>query len=304
MPDLLDPAALMRIQSLELRAKVVVEGFMTGMHRSPWHGFSVEFSEYRQYTPGDDIRHLDWRVYGRSDKYFIKKYEDETNLRVQLILDASRSMQFGSKAAYAATLAATLATFIAGQGDAVGACTFDEDLGDYIPPRNRPGHLRRLMLLLEKTPEGQATAFGLPLQRISEMQQKRGMFILISDLLAPLEELEMRLGFLRARGNEVAVFQVLDPTELSLDFDTASLFEDLETGKKIVVDPASARADYQRHMQEHLAEVDGICQRLGIACHRVLTDEPMSKALHTFLSERLQASGGGNTRRSNPGGGA
>ena len=300
MAPFIDPVALMRIQSLELRAKVVVEGFLHGMHRSPFHGFSVEFSEYRQYSPGDDIRHLDWRVFGRSDRYFIKKYEDETNLRFQILLDHSRSMQFGGKADTAATLCATLAYFLFGQGDAVGLCTFDEDIDDYIPPRNRPGHLRRLMLSLERVPEGRATDFGRPLERISELQRKRGMFLLVSDLLASLDELEARLGFLRARGHEAAVFQVLDRSELTFDFDKPAHFEDLETGRRMVVDPAAARREYTRRMEEHGAAVEAICQRLGIACHRLVTDEAMDQALHDFLADRLHAAAG-PARRRNPG---
>src|SRR5687768_10115342 len=157
----IDPAALMAIRNLELRARTVVEGFWHGLHRSPYHGFSVEFTEYRPYTPGDDPRYLDWKLVGRTDRYFIKKFEDETNLRCQLLIDGSRSMTFGSrgytKADYAHTFAATLAHFLHHQGDAVGLLTFDETVREYLPPRHRPGHLRQLMLALEKPAGGQAT---------------------------------------------------------------------------------------------------------------------------------------------------
>src|SRR6186713_2068155 len=158
---LIDPQALMTIRSLELRARAVVEGFWAGLHRSPYHGFSVEFTEYRQYTPGDDPRHLDWRVFARSDRFFIKKFEDETNLRCHLVVDQSRSMSFGTpgwtKAAYAATLAATLARFLHLQGDAVGLLSFDQGVRDYLPARHRAGHLRQLTLALDKPPGGSAT---------------------------------------------------------------------------------------------------------------------------------------------------
>src|SRR5215207_1318831 len=158
---LIDPAALMTIRSLELRARVVVQGFWTGMHRSPYHGFSVEFTEYRQYTPGDDPRYLDWRLYARTDRYYIKRFEDETNLRCFLLVDNSKSMTFGStgytKAEYANTLAATLAYFLHQQGDAIGLLTFDEQIREYLPARHRPGHLRHLMLALEKPAVGMAT---------------------------------------------------------------------------------------------------------------------------------------------------
>src|SRR4029453_14415245 len=193
----IDPAALMTIRNLELRARTVVEGFWHGIHRSPYHGFSIEFTEYRPYTPGDDPRYLDWRLPPRTDRYFIKKFEDETNLRCHLLLDRSRSMTFGSgsfpKADYARTLAATLAYFLAQQGDATGLLTFDETVRDYLPARHRPGHLRHLMLALEKPAEGQATDLTAPLRRIAELVRKRGLVVLISDLLAPIDKLETSL---------------------------------------------------------------------------------------------------------------
>src|SRR5262252_5120466 len=167
---LIHPRALMSIRNLELRARVVVEGFWSGIHRSPYHGFSAEFTEYREYTPDDDPRYLDWKVFARSDRYFIKKFEDETNLRCYLLSDQSRSMNYGSlgytKAEYAATLAATLAYFLYLQGDAVGLMTFDRQVREYLPARHRTGHLRQVMLALEQPAAGQATDLTAPLQRI------------------------------------------------------------------------------------------------------------------------------------------
>ena len=175
--SLIDPQTLMSIKNLELRARVVVEGFWHGLHRSPYHGFSVEFTEYRQYSPGDDPRYLDWRLYARTDRYFIKKFEDETNLRCHLLVDNSRSMTYGSlrwtKAQYANTLAATLAYFLYLQGDAVGLLTFDERIREYLPARHRTGHLRHLMLRLEQPAGGKATDLAAPLKRIIETVKKR-----------------------------------------------------------------------------------------------------------------------------------
>jgi len=171
--QLIDPQSLMAIKNLELRARVVVEGFWTGIHRSPYHGFSVEFTEYRQYSPGDDLRYLDWHLYARTDRHYIKKFEDETNLRCHLLVDNSKSMAYGSlaytKAQYANTLAATLAYFLYLQGDAVGLLTFDEQIREYLPARNRTGHLRHLMLALEQPAAGAATDLAAPLQRIVEI---------------------------------------------------------------------------------------------------------------------------------------
>src|SRR6187551_1483780 len=205
--NFLDPSALMSIRNLELRARSVVEGFWHGLHRSPYHGFSVEFTEYRAYTPGDDPRHLDWKLVGRTDRYFIKKFEDETNLRCHLLVDSSRSMTYGSKgyskADYARTFAATLGYFLAQQGDAIGLLTFDEKVREYLPARHRPGHLRHLMLALEKPAAGAATDLAAPLRRIAELTQKRGLIVLLTDLLAPIDSLEAPLALLTAARHEV-----------------------------------------------------------------------------------------------------
>ncbi len=297
----LDPAALMAIRNLELRARTVVEGFWHGLHRSPYHGFSVEFTEYRAYSPGDDPRYLDWKLVGRTDRYFIKKFEDETNLRCHLLVDSSRSMTFGSrsytKADYGRTLAATLGYLLAELGDATGLLTFDERVREYLPARHRPGHLRHLMLALEKPAAGSATDLAAPLRRIAELTQKRGLVVLISDLLAPIESLEAPLALLTAARHEVIVFQVLDPAELTFDFQAASRFLDLETGRDLFLEPTTARADYQRRLGEHLDAVRGLCQRLGIAHHQLSTAQPLELALFDFLKSR--ASRGKIVRRRN-----
>ncbi len=288
----IDPQALMNIRNLELRARVVVEGFWNGIHRSPYHGFSVEFTEYRQYTPGDDPRYLDWRVFARSDRYFIKKFEDETNLRCHLLADQSRSMTYGSrdytKADYAATLAATLAYFLHLQGDAMGLLTFDEQIRDYLPARHRLGHLRHLMLALERPAAGQATNLAAPLRRIVEIIRKRGLMVLLSDFLAPLERLEPDLTALTACGHEVIIFQVLDPAELAFHFDAAAMFQDVESGRTLFIDPAAARKEYLRKLTAHCARLHSTCQRLGITYHRLATDRPLELALFDFLRERMK----------------
>ena len=289
---LIAPAALMAIKNLELRARVVVEGFWNGLHRSPYHGFSVEFTEYRQYTPGDDPRYLDWRLYARSDRYFIKKFEDETNLRCHLLVDNSRSMTYGSvgwtKAQYANTLAATLAYFLYLQGDAVGLLTFDEQIRDYLPARHRTGHLRHLMLALEKPAGGRATDLTAPLKRIVEMVRRRALMVLISDLLAPIEALEKNLTSLGACGHEVVLFHVLDPAELSFNFEQAALFHDIESGRDLYIDPAAARRAYVEKLEQHCAAARATCQKLGIGYRRVATDRPLELALFAFLRERMQ----------------
>jgi uncharacterized protein (DUF58 family) len=289
---LIDPKTLMSIRNLELRARVVVEGFWSGIHRSPYHGFSVEFTEYRQYSPGDDPRYLDWRVFARSDRYFIKKFEDETNLRCHLLADNSRSMTYGSlgytKAQYAATLAATMAYFLYLQGDAVGLLTFDDQIREYLPARHRTGHLRHLMLALEKPASGQGTNVAAALKRIVEIVRKRGLVVLLSDFLAPIERLEPDLISLAACGHEVVVFHLLDPAELTFTFDAAAMFEDVESGRTLFIDPNSARKEYLRKLQAHCATLRSSCQKLGIAYHRLTTDRPLELSLFDFLRERME----------------
>ncbi len=288
--NFLDPAALMAIRNLELRARTVVEGFWHGLHRSPYHGFSVEFTEYRPYVPGDDPRYLDWKLVGRTDRYYIKKYEDETNLRCHLLVDQSRSMSYGSlaytKTDYARTLAATLAWFLAQQGDATGLLTFDEAVREILPARHRPGHLRHLMLALDKPPGGTATDLAAPLRRIAELVRKRSLMVLVSDLLAPPEALELPLSLLTAARHEVVVFQVLDPAELSFNFATAARFQDMETGRDLFLEPTLARAEYQRRLAGHLTAVKATCEKLGIAHVQLSTAQPLETALFDFLKVR------------------
>ena len=300
--SLVDPQALMSIRNLELRARVVVEGFWSGIHRSPYHGFSAEFTEYRQYTPDDDPRYLDWRVFARSDRYFIKKFEDETNLRCYLLNDGSRSMSYGStgysKADYAATLAATLAYFLHLQGDAVGLMTFGEGLGEYLPARHRAGHLRQLMLALEKPPANRGTDLGTPLRRALEIIRKRSLLVLVSDFLAPLDRLEQELAALAACGHELILFQVLDPAELNFNFSGPAMFEDVESGRVLFVDPAAARKEYLRKLNSHRARLLDICRRSGIGCQSVATDRALELALFDFLRQRIQRGRGSKRFRS------
>ena len=290
--SMIDPQSLMAIKSLEMRARVVVEGFWSGIHRSPYHGFSVEFTEYRAYSPGDDLRYLDWKLLARSDRLYIKKFEDETNLRCFLLSDGSRSMTFGSvgysKAEYANTLAATLAYFLNQQGDAVGLMTFDERIRDYVPARHRHGHLRQVMHALEKPAGGEGTDVSTPLKRAAELVRKRGLMVLISDMLAPLDTLEKDLALLAASGHEVLLFQLFDPAEINFGFEKSAQFIDLESGQDIFIDPVQARREYVEGFDAHNDAVELACQKNGIGYHRLLTDRPLELTLFDFLRERMR----------------
>lgn len=288
---LIDPAALMSIRSLELRARTVVEGLRSGLHRSPYHGFSAEFTEYRQYSPGDDLRYLDWKVLARSDRLFLKKFEDETNLRCHFVVDRSRSMDYGSgsvlKGDYAATLAATLAMFLHLQGDAVGLLSFDEQVREFLPARQRPGHLRLLMLALEAVPAGRGTDVIGPLERAAELLRKRGLVIVLSDFLAPVERLDRALLELTAAGHEVELFEVSDPAEENFGFAQAALFEDAENGRSLHIDPAEVRADYLQRRSVHREALKVAAGRHGCGFHETRTDRPLELALLQFLEGRL-----------------
>ena len=314
-----DAATLMRIGSLQLRAKAVVEGFVSGLHRSPHHGFSAEFSEYRDYVPGDDVRYLDWKLYARSDRYSIKRFEDETNLTCHLLVDLSRSMGFGasspssnsnsnnnssadsnatgySKADYARTVAATLATFLTRQRDAVGLMTFADTIGQTLPARFRPSHLRRLLVALEQAPTGRLTDVLTPLSQVAQLGRRRGLVVLIGDLLAPVEGLQPALATLRAQGHEVLVLRVLDRRELAFDFDKAGMFRDPETGREFYVDPVTAAAEYRRNFAAHADALAELTQSLGITLATLATDEPLDEALFELLSARMRQAGGSHRR--------
>lgn len=298
-----DPESLMRIKNLQLRAKVVVEGFYSGLHRSPFHGFSTQFSEYRQYVQGDDLRYVDWKLYARTDRHYIKRFEDETNLRCYLLVDRSRSMEFGSlgysKADYATTLAATLAYFLNRQRDAVGLLTFAEELGEYVPARYRPGHFHRLLVSLETPLSGRSTNLVSPIRQMAELTRRRSLVVMISDLLADPEGLDKNLGLLRSCGHEVIVFQVMDPAELEFQFDQPALFEDLESGQKVYVDPAAARQQYLEGLERHEAVIKRACENHGIDRFSLRSDQPLEDAMFQFLQVRQLTGNGVQRHRKN-----
>src|SRR5438309_775337 len=228
----LDPAVVARLGTLELKARTIVEGFLSGLHRSPFKGFSVEFAEYRQYMPGDDLATIDWKVYARSDRYYVKKFEEETNLDCHVMLDVSGSMGYGSsgmtKHEYASCLAASLGYLMNRQRDAVGLASFDERIVTVLPASARPGHLRALLVTLSRLQLGRETNVATPLHQLAESLTKRGMVVLISDLLDDPERVIRGLKHFQFRGTDVIVFHVLDPDEIEFPFERATRFEDLE----------------------------------------------------------------------------
>jgi uncharacterized protein (DUF58 family) len=292
----IDPSAIMQIKNLTMRAKAIVEGFSSGLHRSPVHGFSVEFSEYRPYVVGDDPRGIDWKLLARTDRYYVKQYEDETNRRCYIAVDQSRSMDYGSvgytKAQYAQTIAATFAYYLTLQRDAVGVMTCGSDKAELLPPRHRSGHLQQLMRLLATESVGTTSDLSRSLSDLAGLSRRRGLVVLISDLLTEPASLSQPLGYLRGRGHELLVIRVLDPSELSLDFKQSTMLIDAETGREMYIDPDAARRDYQSRFQAHEAQLLDICHGRSARLITITTDQPLENTLLELISRTTSVSSG------------
>ena len=285
-----DPAVLSRIGSMELKAGMVVEGFLGGLHRSPFKGFSVEFAEYRQYMPGDDVSTIDWKVYARSDRYYVKKFEEETNLDCHLLLDISASMGYASKGIskleYCSYLAASLGYLMQRQRDAVGLITFDRRIVDRLPVSARPGHLRTLLLMLDRIRLGEGSDVSKPLHALADALTRRGMVVLISDLLDAPEEIIKGLKHLRYRGSDVIVFHVLDHDELTFPFERATRFRDMETEDEVLAVPPVVREYYLKEIRDLIALYERELRVSGIDYHLLNTTTPLDFALMSYLSTR------------------
>jgi uncharacterized protein (DUF58 family) len=287
----LDPAIIARLGTMELKARTVVEGFLSGLHRSPYKGFSVEFAEYRQYLPGDDLSTLDWKVYARSDRHYVKKFEEETNLECHLLLDVSGSMAYRggaamSKMEYASVLAGSLAFLMNRQRDATGLIAFDDRIVSRLPAAARPGHLHALLLALEQMKPGQRSDVGRPLHQLAEALLKRSLVVILSDLLHDAEATIKGLRHLKFRGTDVIVFQVLDPHELTFPFRGASRFHDVESSEEVTAEPTQIRAGYLRELAGLTLRYDRELRGSGIDYVQLDTSQPLDCALLTYLAAR------------------
>jgi uncharacterized protein (DUF58 family) len=294
MPDskrFLHPEAVKRIGRLELRARHIVEGFQSGMHRSPYFGQSIEFLQHREYAPGDDLRHVDWTVWAKQDRLVVKQYEEDTNLRCVMLVDVSRSMQYGAgamnKYEYACTVAASLAWLVLKQQDAVGIMAFDERVRRKVPVRSRRGHLASIIEALDATTPADKTEMYPILREAAESFAKRGMMVLISDLLADPEGTIKGLKLLRQRGHDVLVFHVMDDDELDFPFSGPTRFEGLETDDFLNCNPRALRDGYIEALNQFLERIRRDCARNTIDYALIRTSAPLDAALATFLSSRL-----------------
>lgn len=280
------PTDAAKVGKLQFMARQVVEGVITGQHKSPHKGFSVEFSEHRDYAPGDEIRHLDWRAYARTDRYYIKLYEQETNLRATLVLDTSASMTFGGKMDYARHLAACIAYLLSTQQDLAGLVAIDDSIKVELPAGSSPSHLDLLFRSLEAIEPGKATDLPVQLHALSERLPRRSQVILLSDLWVDPQQLVKSLQHLRYRKHQGIVLHLLDQAELDLPYEEQLTFQDLETNEKIQVDPAEIREAYQQQVQEYLAGIRRACNGSDVEYHSVMVQEPYDKALVRLLSRR------------------
>jgi uncharacterized protein (DUF58 family) len=287
----LEPRVLSKISGMELRARTVVEGFISGLHRSPYRGFSVEFAEYREYTPGDDTRFIDWKVYARSDRYYLKEFEEETNLSCHILIDSSASMEYHSegnpsKLEYASYLAASLGYLIFQQRDGVGLMVFDHEIRQFIPSRNKRGHLLSILRYLEHLEPRHKTEISLPLHQMAEIINKKGLIILISDLLDEPENTLRGLQHFRFKGHDVLVFHIMDPAELSFPFENATRFLDLEGAGDVMAIPSMVKETYLENVRNHIDAFRRGCGRLNIDYEILDTSKPLDFALFSYLSNR------------------
>jgi uncharacterized protein (DUF58 family) len=287
----LNPQVLASLEGLDLQARMVVEGYVAGMHPSPYHGFSVEFAQHREYVPGDDIRHVDWKVWSKTDKFYLKQYEEETNLLLYLLLDSSESMSYASgnnvtKFQYAQFIAAALAYMVLQQQDSVGLATFDDMVRRYLKPAGQPSHLKELLHVMDRIPARDKSDMGIVFHDLAERFKKRGVVVILSDLFDDVPRVIAGLKHFRHRRHEVIVFHVLDPAELEFPFRQTTLFKGMEGLPEILTEPHALRRAYQAEIGAFLTEIRKGCQMINIDYVPLRTDQELDTALSSYLASR------------------
>lgn len=291
-PNYLDPRTLAQVRGLELQARLVVEGYLAGMHRSPHHGFAVEFAQHREYAPGDDIKHIDWKVFGRTERYYLKQYEQDTNLVCWLLVDASQSMTYTSNALrkydYACMAAASLAYLIVQQSDSVGLAVFDAQVRKFLRPAGQPSHLKEVIRGLTDGPSAAPTRLGPVLHEIAGRARQRGLVMLFSDLFDDVPAILSGLQHLRYDRHEVVVFHVLDPAEEDFPFEHSTLFRGLEVPAELLTDPRGLRDGYLRELNAFRDELRRGCRKLNIDLVPLRTDQSLGLTLARYLAHRMR----------------
>lgn len=289
--NLLDPSIIPKINSLELRARLVVEGFMVGLHKSPYHGFSVEFTQHRPYMQGDGLKDVDWKVYGKTEKFYIKQYEEETNLRSYILLDVSKSMQFSSgnnvtKLEYASTLAAALSYLMMKQQDAFGLTLYSDRIVQYLPPKATKSYLQQILKSLVSVNASNITNTASCLNSVAEKIQRRGLVIIISDLFDDIESVISALKHFSYQKNEVIVFQILDPIERNFAFGRDAIFKDMESEEELTTQPYQIQKAYKLAMEEFISRIKSECLNSKIDFNSIETSTPFDKALMSYIQKR------------------
>ncbi len=287
----LQPDTVSKLKGMELRARMVVEGFIAGLHKSPYHGFSVEFAEHRQYMPGDNIRSVDWKVFAKTDKFFIKQFEEETNLKGYLLLDCSASMAYQSgdrisKFDYAGLLSGALSYMMLRQRDAVGLVTYDQRIRKYIPPRSKSGHLHVLLNEISTQRPSNLTDVSVALHEMAERIKRRGLVVIMSDLLDEADKIISGLKHFRHNKHEVIVFHILDPRERDFAFGGEAAFKDMETGEELTTLPFQIKKDFAAQVKAFSEQIASACRQSDIDYHLIDTSTPFDKALYAFLAKR------------------
>jgi uncharacterized protein (DUF58 family) len=289
-----DPETLARISKLEVRARAVVEGVVSGMHKSPHRGYSVEFAQHRDYTQGDEIRHIDWKVYARSDRYYVKQFEEETNLRAYLVLDASSSMNYQggalSKLEYGSIVSAALASLLLQQRDSVGLALFNEGVRTFLPPAGTAAHLREVLRQLEQAQTAPKTSVSGTFHDLAERIKRRSLILILSDLFDDPQQIMKGLQHFRHRKHDVIVFHVLDRHELTFPFKEMAVFEGMEEEGQLPAEPNALRSEYLRLFEEYVTALRRGCREMGMDYVQMPTDEPVSDALSRYLHLRMRAS--------------
>ncbi|HYT95184.1 MAG TPA: DUF58 domain-containing protein [Gemmataceae bacterium] len=287
----LDPLTLARVNSLELQARLVVEGYLSGMHKSPYHGFSVEFAQHREYVPGDDIKHVDWKVYGRTGRFFLKQYEEETNLVAWLLLDVSESMRYGSgkvsKYDYSCIAAAALAYLVLQQADSVGFVTFDNQIRKFLKPSSQPSHLKEMVHVMNQGSRREKSQMAPIFHDIAERINRHALVFVISDVFDEVDDVLMAFKHLRHKRHEVVLWHVLDAAELAFPFTEPTLFRGLEEYPELLTDPRSLRKGYLEQINGFITALQHGCREQNIDYVQMRTDTPLNVALSSYLAHRL-----------------
>lgn len=292
----LQPDVISKLQRIDLKARLVVEGFITGLHKSPYHGFSVEFAEHRQYMPGDEIKHIDWKIFGRTDRYYVKQYEDETNLKATIVVDSSASMKFFSKGniskfEYASYLAAALAFLMMKQQDSVGLALYDTEVRTYLPARSKSSYIQEILRTLGRAEPSNQTGTAQALDRLAERISRRGLIIIISDFFDDIESIVSALKHFRHGKHEVLAIQLLDPRERDFKFGLDATFKDMETAEEMITQPYQIQNAYAEAVAEYTERLKKECRQRNIDYLLIDTSQPFDVALISYLHKRQKISG-------------